>query len=955
MGWWRRTVENPPQGAPDGGYTQLLLLADALPVMVSYIDGQQRYRFVNKTYEQWFAVPREAIVGRTIREHLGEAVYADRRSRVQAALSGERQRFLGRMPRGDGAVRDVEIDYLPARDFQGTVHGFYVLVTDVTERRCSEELLRQSQARQAFLLRLGDALRALADPVEIMRTAAEALGRELGIARVGYGEVDTTEELVIVDRDWTDGTVGSVAGRHRMNDFGPPIIEELKAGRIMSVDDVAVDARVGPSAAAFAVIETRSVLAVPLIKNGQFTAMLFFHHPEPHAWTDDERTLANEVGERTWAAVERARAEARLRESEDHYRHSVELNPQTAWTSGPDGQLDHVSRRWFEWTGTSGLGSTWAEGLHEEDRARTFEAWGRSVATGEPYDVEHRVKMRDGSYRWMHSRAYPRRDDSGAVVKWYGTTEDIHERRVAEEELRQESRTLVTLNYTGAAVASELDLEKVVQLVTDAGVELTGARFGAFFYNVLNEAGESYMLYTLSGGERSAFEGFGMPRNTAVFHPTFSGEGVMRSDDITADRRYGLSGPHHGMPKGHPPVKSYLAVPVITRSGEVVGGLFFGHPDAAMFDERDEQLIVGLAGQAAIAIDNARLYQAAQRELRERREAEAALRESEEHMRLALSAGQLGDWSWDAASDKVDLSKRGAEIFGVPPGPHLTWRELQALLHPEDAARAASAVEAAMRSGDDYGVEYRVRRPDNGVQVWVAARGRPILGEDGAPTGMIGVVQDVTARHRAEEHLQLMINELNHRVKNTLAIVQAIAHQTLRGATAESRAALDGRLMALSSAHNLLTRETWEAADLSGVVNEALDACNGESGRFHCEGPHVRLEPKTAVTIAMALHELCTNATKYGALSNAEGRVSVTWRVEPDGEPRLRLTWRESGGPPVSPPERRGFGSRMIERALAAELQGQVRLDFRPEGLVCEIDAPLPRPAADAPKEPWRA
>jgi PAS domain S-box-containing protein len=134
--------------------------------------------------------------------------------------------------------------------------------------------------------------------------------------------------------------------------------------------------------------------------------------------------------------TDRKRAEAALEESEDHYRHSVELNPQTAWTAAPDGQLDHVGGRWFEWTGTSGLGSTWAEGLHLDDRERTFEVWGRSVATGEPYDIEHRVKLRDGSYRWMHSRAYPRRDMVGRIVKWYGTTEDIHERKLAEAALR---------------------------------------------------------------------------------------------------------------------------------------------------------------------------------------------------------------------------------------------------------------------------------------------------------------------------------------------------------------------------------------------------------------------------------------------------------------------------------------------------------------------------------------
>ena len=147
------------------------------------------------------------------------------------------------------------------------------------------------------------------------------------------------------------------------------------------------------------------------------------------------------------------------------------------------------------------------------------------------------------------------------------------------------------MNRTGAALTAELDLERVVQGVTDAGVELTGAQIGAFFYNVLNEAGESYMLYTLSGVERSAFENFPMPRATAIFRPTFHGEGVVRSDDILADPRYGHSAPHREMPKGHLPVRSYLAVSVTSRSGKVIGGLFFGHPKAGRFSEQHERLM----------------------------------------------------------------------------------------------------------------------------------------------------------------------------------------------------------------------------------------------------------------------------------------------------------------------------------------------------------------------------
>jgi signal transduction histidine kinase/CheY-like chemotaxis protein len=198
----------------------------------------------------------------------------------------------------------------------------------------------------------------------------------------------------------------------------------------------------------------------------------------------------------------------------------------------------------------------------------------------------------------------------------------IAQARSAERQrLREDGRTLEILNRIGATVAAELDLDRAVQTVTDAATELSGAAFGAFFYNVLDEHGEKYTLYTLSGTPRAAFADFPMPRNTAVFAPTFHGEGVVRSDDITKDPRYGQNAPYFGKPKGHLPVCSYLAAPVISRSGEVLGGLFFGHPQPGVFTDRSERLVVGIASQAAIALDNAKLY----RTLRDREEAMARL------------------------------------------------------------------------------------------------------------------------------------------------------------------------------------------------------------------------------------------------------------------------------------------------------------------------------------------
>lgn len=230
----------------------------------------------------------------------------------------------------------------------------------------------------------------------------------------------------------------------------------------------------------------------------------------------------------------------------------------------------------------------------------------------------------------------------------------------------------------------------------------------------------------------------------------------------------------------------------------------------------------------------------------------------------------------------------------------------------------------------------------NGDWVHVACSNAPVL-RDGEMIGAVLIAVDITERKRIEEHQRVLLNELNHRVKNTLATVQSIVAHSLRGTTmsAEAGPAIEHRLIALSRAHDVLTREFWGGADLSDIVDEAFEPYAANADRFQCQGPPVRLPPRAALAVAMALQELCTNAIKYGALSNETGTVHLTWRTEDWDGVRLTLRWEERGGPVVVPPTRRGFGTRLVERTLAQDLQGTVSLDFAPSGVICTVTASL--------------
>ena len=401
--------------------------------------------------------------------------------------------------------------------------------------------------------------------------------------------------------------------------------------------------------------------------------------------------------------------------------------------------------------------------------------------------------------------------------------------------------------------------------------------------------------------------------------------------------------------RADPALEGQLVVLLSARAGEEarVEGLAAGADDYLVKPFSARELRARVDG--AVRLSRQRREAALrERELRAEIVAErgrAVLRQTEQQLELALEAGRLGSWDYDLATGRVIASDYCRFNFGVGlADPFERYEDVVARVHPLDREMRQQALDRAVLTGSDLEIEHRVVRPDGQIG-WLLVRGRAVY-QGGRAVRISGVSLDITDRKKNEERQRLLLDELNHRVKNTLATVQSIAAQTRR--FAGDQAGFDthffARVQALARAHDLLTEASWEGASLSDVIARTLSPHLGadEAGRISLSGPAVRLGPNAAVTLNMAFHELATNAAKYGSLSVEDGRVDVEWRAVGGAQPvAIEIYWRESGGPSVAAPERRGFGSRLIEQGLSRELSGETELLFDGRGLTCRMRFPL--------------
>jgi len=752
-------------------------------------------------------------------------------------------------PGGRTEVVELSISPLP---WDGAA-AVQVVARNITARRAAEE-------RQRFVAELSDRLRDLEDPREIMEAAASAMVAHLGVARALFADVEENGSLA--RRAWGSGEPAPPEGAtFCMTDLRADAVAELAAGRSLVVCDALTDERVGgPAAPRLAAIHLRAGVCAPVVVQGRLVAFFLVHQREPRAWTEEEVALVEEVGRRTWLAVDRARAIARLRESERSLRALTESLPQIVWSARPDGTLDLFNRRWEEYTGLSGRTASemdWLPLVHEEDREQTLRRWRRAVREGTPYELEHRVRRIDGEFRWHLTRAFPLRDAEGRVVRWFGTATDIHDRKQMEAALRtseEEFRTTFELSAVGQSHSAP-ETGRLLR-VNRKLCEITG-------YSEEELLGRTFFDITHPEDRE---------RNRADYERLLRGE----INELSMEKRY------------------------IRKDGEVI---WVDVSTAIVRDPSGRPLRCVAAVQDTTA----------------RRHAEEELRASGNQFRQLADA--MPQIVWSATADgRVDYcNKRWYDLTGGPPceDGDDPWAPV---LHPEDAEAHAAAWRESMRTGQPMQVEYRVLERATGQYRWHLGRMVPVLDASGKVARWYGSSTDIDDQKIAQQRLSELVDELNRSNRELEDFAHIASHdlkEPLRGIRNYSSFLLEdyGDVLDAEGQRKLRTIDRLgkrmddlissllyysqvgrtelaiENTDLNQVVLEVLESLGpllserGVDVRLPRPLPTVRCD---RVRVAEVYRNLISNAIKYN--NKPDPWVEISWRP-PASEPEREGAW----------------------------------------------------------------
>jgi PAS domain S-box-containing protein len=751
--------------------------------------------------------------------------------------------------------------------------------------------LRTSEERKAFLLELSDVLRAQPGAAAMIQAAASLLGERLKASRIMFAEFDEERGVADVFFGWFADGAASFPTSMSLEEYKGSIVDDLLAGRTVRIDDVGPPFAT-PDLAAIAELGVKALLSVPLLADGRMVVNLSVHQSTARQWTDHDVELATEVMERLWASLVRLRAETALRESEERFRLIVEnARDYAIFTLDKDGYIANWfagAEQVFGWSPEDVQGQAVNITFTAEDRAAGVPAKEQEIARhdGNAPNIRWHV-CKDGSRVFIEGTTNAIRDPDGRLRGYLKIGQDVTERRAAEQALRESEE-----------------------------------RFRQF-----SEASSD--IIWIRNAETMAYEYVSPAFDTIYCRPRMEvGDELERgADTIHPDDRDRVLANLIRVRDGERIVHTFR---ILRPDGEVrwIEDVEFPLRDAAGRITR----IGGIGHDATVG-----------------KEAADALEESERRLRtlmegipqLVWRSGDEGRWTWSSPQWQDCTGQTQEESH------RLGWLDA---LHPDDRETAMRAWEAARLHGI-LDVEFRVRRARDGAYLWHHTRSVPVRDEQGRVVEWLGTTTDVHLLREMQERQNVLVAELQHRTRNIMAVVRSMADKTARNSTGltDFRGRFRERLEALSRVQGLLSRlNEHDRVTFDELIETELAAMADGAGRVRLEGPRgVRLRSSMVQTLAMALHELATNAVKYGALGQASGQLAVTWRLAQDegaDRPRLYIDWRETGvkmPPSGSKPSGGGQGRELIEKALPYQLSAKTSYELGPDGVHCTISIPV--------------